>query len=85
VGLPTPISWRKTNLEALDMVVFDALRAEPAGRPSMQDFAARLGEAVSGPGMARWVGTGLMWAAGAAFLVAWAGGVLWAISVFELL
>ncbi|MBU1243352.1 hypothetical protein KKD52_05645 [Myxococcota bacterium] len=85
VGMPTPISWKKTNLEVLDVVVFDALRAEPGRRPSAEDFGARLEQAVSGPGMARWVGTGLMWAAGAAFLLAWAGGVLWAISVFELL
>lgn len=85
VGLPPPISWKKTNLEKLDVVVFEALRNESSQRPSMEDFTTRLSEDIGGRSVVAWVGTGLLYAAGAAFLVAWAGGVLWAISVFELL
>jgi len=85
IGLPTPISWRKTNLEKLDVVVFEALRAESARRPSLEDFTSRLAENVCGRSVVQWMTSGLLYAAGAAFLVAWAGGVLWAISVFDLL
>jgi hypothetical protein len=85
VGLPTPVSWRRTNLEAIDVAVFEALRAEPSARPSLEELARGLEEAVSGRSVASWVIDGLLYAAGAAFLIAWSGGALWVVTKFDLL
>ena len=85
VGLPTPVSWRRLNLERVDVAVFEALRAEPSARPTLEVFAGRIAEAVAGPSVAAWVVNGLLYAAGAAFLIAWAGGALWAVTRFDLL
>jgi len=85
VGLPTPVSWRRLNLERVDVAVFEGLRAEPSARPSLEEFSGRLAEAVAGPSVAAWVVNGLLYAAGAAFLLAWAGGALWVVTRFDLL
>ncbi len=85
VGLPTPVSWRRTNLEPIDVAVFEALRAEPSARPTLEELARGLEEAVQGRSVVSWVVDGLLYAAGAAFLVAWAGGALWVVTKFDLL
>jgi len=85
MGIPTPASWKRKNLDALDEVLFNALRTEPSRRPSMAEFKKRLQEAISGPPLTRWVLDGVFWVLGAGLLAAWAGGLIWIATHFHLL
>lgn len=85
IGIPTPASWKKKNLDTLDEVLFAALRTEPSRRLSMTTFEKRLQETVVGPSLSRWIFEGMFWILGAALLIAWAAGLFWIVTHFELL
>ena len=54
-------------------------------RQSMADFEKRLRAAVSGPPLAHWVIDGVFWVLGAGLLAAWASGLVWVVTHFDLL
>ena len=85
VGLVSPPSGRKKNLDHLDVLVLGGLSSSPERRKPLPDFSRELTLAVRGKTPVQWVFSGFLFVLGLVFLVAWVLGVIWAFSVFDLL